>query len=595
MITQTTAAIQIGEDIYKDLASIEISQQIHGHHFFRVALGSEKIGEPSNAFLEKAREYAGFDISIEIDNVLEDKLAFKGVIVNVRAVGMSTSQLGHKIVIEGYSPTILLDSGMHSNSYTDKSLADIAREVCNLAPQNLLKPSIGPRNTDPLPFTVQYNESWFGFLNRLACRYGEWFYYDGFSLVFGQKEQAVTDMYYGIDLQSFELSMNLGPTGQVYTARSYKECEVETAKLSDYNSAMRGHTAFALKKSSETFMGSPTMLLHQFNDDEGFKNQLGKMAGLEYSKEAGRRVVFSGTGNNPALKPGGIIAVNYRYPGGTSKLGEYIITSVQHSWKSGGEYHNTFTAVPSDIEVSPMTNPGLVPHCPVQSAIVNDNNDPDGLGRVQVKFGWQKNSYTPWLRIATPYAGADKGMYFVPETGEEVMVAFEGGNAEKPFVMGAMYNGKAKPESWKTETNDKKAIRTRSGHTIELDDTSGEEKISIYDNEGSIITFDTKAKSLQIVSSETIDISAKNINISAKEKINLDAQGDKLSILSAKAVLIESSGDNINMKSAKKIVGEAQQVLFKGQQKLHMESDVQASIKSPKTSMQGTTSKAEVI
>jgi len=91
--------------------------------------------------------------------------------------------------------------------------------------------------------------------------------------------------------------------------------------------------------------------------------------------------------------------------------------------------------------------------------------------------------------------------------------------------MGSLYNGNAKPEEWKTEANDVKAIRTRSGHTIELNDTDGEEKINIYDNEGSIITFDTQAKSLYITATENIEFTAKNIKMIAEENIELEAKG----------------------------------------------------------------------
>ena len=136
------------------------------------------------------------------------------------------------------------------------------------------------------------------------------------------------------------------------------------------------------------------------------------------------------------------------------------------------------------------------------------------------------NTFSPWLRVLTPHSGLDKGMHFIPEIGDDVIVGFEVGNAERPYVMGSFYTGINKPEEWQTDANNVKAIRTRSGHTIELNDTEGEEKINIYDNEGSIITFDTQAKSLTINATETIDIAAKNINISAEENITIGAQGN---------------------------------------------------------------------
>ena len=93
-------------------------------------------------------------------------------------------------------------------------------------------------------------------------------------------------------------------------------------------------------------------------------------------------------------------------------------------------------------------------------------------------------------------------------------------NSVKPDPCGHAQN------KFQTDANNFKAIRTRSGHTIELNNTEGEEKINIYDNEGSIITFDTQAKSLTINATENIEIGAKNIKIVAEENIDIQAKGN---------------------------------------------------------------------
>ena len=94
-----------------------------------------------------------------------------------------------------------------------------------------------------------------------------------------------------------------------------------------------------------------------------------------------------------------------------------------------------------------------------------NNNDPVGIGRIRVQFPWQeeKNQMTPWIRLIQPHSGAGKGFYFIPEIGEEVLVGFEGRNAEKPFVMGAHYNG-SEISSYHTAGNDMKVIHARKGN-----------------------------------------------------------------------------------------------------------------------------------
>ena len=93
-------------------------------------------------------------------------------------------------------------------------------------------------------------------------------------------------------------------------------------------------------------------------------------------------------------------------------------------------------------------------------------------------------------------------------------------------MMGSFHTGKNKADDWQTDANNIKAIRTRSGHTIELNDTEGEEMINIYDNDGSLISFDTQAQSLSITATEELKISAKNVVISAEEDIVIGAKGN---------------------------------------------------------------------
>ncbi len=523
MISPAKAIIQLDGKTYSELVSIELSQSLNDHHYFTVSLNSEKIGEASNSFLEKARDFVGADLALEIDNKQDAKLVFKGVVTRVHTSAGSLSQLGHVVVFEGYSPTILLDNGKDCQSFNNKTLQDIVKYIVKDYPSNLLNPVVKPMNKQQISYTVQYHETAFHFINRLACRHGEWFYFDGSSLVFGDKKPPVVELLYGTDLLSFELGISVSPIVQSVATRTYKENKTETQAIAQQRTSMKGNTSFAMDKSSKVFLGKPTKHVQQFDDDSAIKKQVDDMTRIALQGEAARKVTFSGVSIEPGLWPGVNISVNSKGPGGKVKQGDYIITSVQHTWQSGGQYQNSFTAIPSDAEVPPTTNTDLVPFCETQPAIVFDNKDPEGLGRVKVKFIWQKTGESPWIRIAMPYGGQKKGVYFVPEENEEVMIGFEGGNAEKPFVIGTLYHGKAKPEDWKTNNNDIKAIRTRSGHTIQFDDTQGKEKITIKDKEGNTIEFDSSKKELTITGLEKLNLNAKEINIKGTEKVNISA------------------------------------------------------------------------
>jgi uncharacterized protein involved in type VI secretion and phage assembly len=122
----------------------------------------------------------------------------------------------------------------------------------------------------------------------------------------------------------------------------------------------------------------------------------------------------------------------------------------------------------------------------VVMGIVSNNQDPDKMGRVRVKFPWLSDDHESWwARVATPMAGPNRGMYFLPEVNDEVLVAFEHGDVRFPYVLGSLWNGKdAPPESNDDGKNNIRLVHSRSGHLIRLDDTDGAEKIEVIDRTG---------------------------------------------------------------------------------------------------------------
>jgi type VI secretion system secreted protein VgrG len=114
-------------------------------------------------------------------------------------------------------------------------------------------------------------------------------------------------------------------------------------------------------------------------------------------------------------------------------------------------------------------------------------------------------------------------MYFVPEVGEEVLVAFENRNPEKPYMQGAMYNGNEVP-GFHTPSNDIKTIQTRSGHIIKFTE---DESIIITDKSGNSIHLDTVGSNINITAPETITITCKNMNINVAEDMNTTVGANK--------------------------------------------------------------------
>ena len=190
--------------------------------------------------------------------------------------------------------------------------------------------------------------------------------------------------------------------------------------------------------------------------------------------------------------------------------------------------------------------------------IVTNNQDPDGLGRVKLRLPWLSDEEeTHWARVVTPMAGPERGMYFLPEVEDEVLVAFEHGATDVPYVLGSLWNGQdAPPESNDDGANNMRSIRSRSGHVIRLNDTDGEEKIEIIDKtENNSIVIDTSSNAIAItgegdITLESTDgnviITGKSIEISSTDAdVVIDASGNA-DVTGGSDVNINGSTVNIN-------------------------------------------------
>jgi uncharacterized protein involved in type VI secretion and phage assembly len=185
----------------------------------------------------------------------------------------------------------------------------------------------------------------------------------------------------------------------------------------------------------------------------------------------------------------------------------------------------------------------------VMIGIVTNNKDSENMGRVKVKFPVSENDdQSHWARVATLMAGKDRGSYFLPEVGDEVLVAFEHGDINHPFIIGALWNGNDKPpdtnENGKNDIRkfksksghelifndenhkEKVVIHTKAGHMVLLDDSSGAERIEIKDKNGAnTILLDTVKEEITIESSTSLKIKSNTIEIEATGTMALKSTG----------------------------------------------------------------------
>ncbi len=511
---------------------IFIHQTIGWHHDFEIRFRQDAT---KGVLDEKANDWIGKTCNIGIDLIEEKQLelspikdCFIGIVTNV---SLSRTRETAELVVKGQSPTIAADDGFNTRSFTNKSLEEIAVDVLRdyedkFPEKPIIEPKVSTASTE---YTVQYKESNFEFLARLANRYGEWMYYDGLKFYVGKpKEEDPIKLNFGEkSLIDFDLSVKAVPfnfemKGYDYTKHESLQEQAPQAAASN----TIGKKIMDISKS-QLFSNATSIPINMYLNKDELKTIVKRMEQILIDE----MVVMNGTSRNPSLKLGAQIEVKDKQLG--ENYGTFVITSLTHDIAQGGDYFNQFEAVPVEVATPPLSTKIEPPFCETQLAKVTDIEDEDSLGRIKVQFIWQEGTEekTPWLRVASPYTGKDKGFYIIPEKDDQVVVAFEDNHPEKPFVLTSMYNAEAKPEYYETN-NYYFGFKTKSGDEWKFEgdkntfSVNTKNKISLTATNNIVLT----------VGDSSINIEKENIKITSK---NIELDGETIYIGSSRTNTIE--------------------------------------------------------
>ncbi len=471
MAKLVTTTIYIGKTLITQFTEFSLVQSIFAHHNFKIVCPSDFF-ESIEPFA-KTKSLIGERCEITISNFdgTGESLQFLGAVTEV-ATNKFNGYIGDTIIY-GYSPTILMDNVPHCKTWEKKALKNIITDISNVFSSNQLRFQIKPKSHETLAYTVQYKETAWQLLNRLAATYGEWLFYNGKQVVFGSFEPKTTELVFGSNLTSFSMAMQLRPSSFTQTAYDYLNSKVYASKPDGIpgRAGLNELGEYAFNKSKDFFSSMPKSYSHQYVTN---KNQLDEMVKTKAAAQSSNHIRFVGNSTKFGVQLGNDVTISGNY-------GSYKIIEVKHVCDGMGNYYNDFTAIPASIVVPPVTD-YVDPHCETQTAIVTENHDRQGMGRVRVRFHWMNNDeQTPWIRIVNPHAGNGKGMYFIPEKGEHVLIGFENANPSKPFVLGSMYHsGENAGALNNTASNNIKAIQTKSNNRIVMDDDAA----SIFTSDG---------------------------------------------------------------------------------------------------------------
>jgi len=511
MAIPVKATITIGKDKDKELAdyrTIVIEQELFNHHTFKVVVPYDKAletGHQTGLLNQKYTAYCGEPITILLTPKQPDErkyppLEFLGIITNVTLTNVS--DFDYSYVLSGYSPTYLLEDAPQRRTFVGKKLKEIFTEVLHPYAANLLPRDLGPLEknyNEAIDYAVQYDESPYVFLRRLADEYGKWFYYDGQQLCLDLLTEDEPEVFAVASGQQFDLSVDLKPSKFQLGHRNYLAYQQKPLAPISYGSQSRDQrlpsplsqfTALALTRSASLF-AQPAKLLA--SRPVYTQEQLDAAAQRRRESQANRLVTFKGKGENPGFGVDRKMTVEGYGRGKDQPPHDYdlyILTKVTHSVKDEGMYSNEFEALPHQVQ-HPPTNPLVqLPQGVPELARVIDVDDKERLGRIRVRYSWiaaELAASTAWVRVSTPYAGKGRGQLFTPEVGSEVLVGYEQGRPEFPVVLGNLFyrQNEQGVKNYTYPKNQYKGIETAAGNFIVFDDTEqGEEIIISNRNEG---------------------------------------------------------------------------------------------------------------
>lgn len=498
-----------------------LQQSARKHHDFELILAHDSLGEAQNHNLEQAQKFLGKRITIvfkykDAENDSPER-TFVGLITKV-AFSQEKMSLGN-IILKGKSPTILMDSAPHTQSFGGSQEVNtniIANRIINeTLGSNKFDFRIDTQNKSYISYSSQYNETHYNYLTRIAEAYGEQFYYDGEILHFGKlpASEKPIQLVYGSNVTDVNVELKAVHTKPEYFG---------------YNSS--SHTKMVGADDPVKHVGELSSKAYQLNDTIFTTRSLtptpinaNMFRDVDDSQKSARGSkaveVFTVTGHTtvPFLYIGCVadLAMRKTDSNETSHFTTLMITEVSHEVNARGYYTGSFEAIAEGTGFMPKPDFEM-PKAEPQVATVISNVDPLNQGRIQVRFDWQLNDTTHFIRMMSPDAGGtdavtqNRGFVAVPEIGDQVMVGFEYHNPDFPFAMGGMFHGQVGLGGG--VDNHLKSIQTRSGIKVLMNDA--EKSVTIKDPSGNTYFMDgqgnihvTAPKNMTFTAGEDMHIS----------------------------------------------------------------------------------------
>ncbi len=563
----TTAVLIANSAVSWPLQSFGLEQSAFGHHRlilnFALDVASMATGQEFVSTSE-FQDTIGKSVSLKVTPADEyvdagEVLEFIGLITRV---GFTNSGVAINVVtIEAMSPTILMDQARVYRFYEQQPFDSVVRTI--MGSYSIDTGAITISSAFTRDFWAQWSQTDWEYITTGWRTYPGWVFYDGKKLVIEEKKSRNTHkLTWQRHVGSADVRMNM--TGHKFRNPSWDEAQKQPLNQDVAIQTQFSGMAQKTYSSSSSKMNQTSSIAASTRGNTK-TNEVQQITGALQAEKIGSMVECRLQTNMPSLKVGDTLTLEKM---GDTYSGTFIITAIEHHIENGSDYHNLVTASP--LETAYPTAPATQNQGQSDPlmAIVTDNNDPEMRGRVKVKFPMKSASggdlESPWLRTASGYAGANRGVYFIPEIDDEVLVGFEMGNSNMPIVLGSLWNGVDKPpqsainpggDDGELSKNDNKVIYTRAGHQIVLSDKDGAGKIKIVDRTGkNTMIIDSKQNTISITADKDYNLTVKgNITMKADGDFKLEAQNVSIDGKMSCKIKAGSGGSEITSSAAMKL------------------------------------------
>ena len=542
------AGTDLNAQLMDDLTSVTVDTNLHLPDMFVIQIHDESLESVDSGPFDLGAEV---EIGVKAEESGQEQKLIVGEITALEPdYGEGTQAM---LVIRGYDRSHRLHRGTHTQAFTQVTDSDLAQRIAQ---------AVGLRTdvdatSQIYEHVLQDNQTHMDFLRARADRIGYQVYVRERTLYFKRAGSAPSgdtiQLEWGDQLKRFRPRLTLAEQVDEVVVKGWdpkNKTEITGSATSSQSSPQIGESRSGGQLASDAFGEGKRVVVHQPVTSQ---SEADAVAQALYDEINGGFVEAEGECYGAAsLKAGCSVELDAL---GTKFNGTYYVTSATHLYRADGDYVTAFTVtgrrtetlyrlLAQDDDAQPPRWGGVV------TAIVTNNNDPDDQGRVKLKYPWMANDVeTGWARVGGVGAGNERGLYCLPEVNDEVLVAFEHGDANRPLVLGGLWNGVDKPtvpasEAIQNGNVHTRAFKTRSGHALTfVDDSEG--KVRLETAGGHSVVLDDENRMVQIETSGGIviklDDGGGDVTIECSGKLDVQA-GRDLTFKAGANLSLEASG-----------------------------------------------------